>query len=312
MAAMSFQSGLRLTLLAALWGGSFLLMRILAPAIGALPTAFSRVALGALGLGIVVALTVEPARRRFGNRWPAVLALGAVNSALPFLLFAFAAGVLPSGYSAILNATAPLAGVLIGAAFFGERAGPGRLGGVVLGIVGVAVLMRAGPVVADGTSSLAVAACLAASACYATGGFLARRWLQTIDALDSTSIAFGSQLGATTLLAPFMALSAWRAPLDLAVVSPTVAGALLALGLGCTALAYVLYFRLLADIGPVRTLSVTFLIPLFGVLWGRLVLAEPLTWAHAAGGGLIAVALWMVLRPVAPRRPGPEAAHPAP
>jgi drug/metabolite transporter (DMT)-like permease len=299
-------------LLAALWGGSFLLMRIVAPAVGALPTAFSRVALGALGLGAVVALTVEPARRRFGRRWPAVLALGAVNSALPFLLFAFAAGVLPSGYSAILNATAPLAGVLIGAAFFGERAGPGRLGGVVLGIAGVTVLMQAGPVEANLASGLAVAACLAAAACYATAGFLARRWLQTSDGLDSTAVAFGSQLGAAAVLAPFMVVSAWRAPLDLPALSPTVVGALLALGLGCTALAYVLYFRLLADIGPVRTLSVTFLIPLFGVLWGRLVLTEPLSWAHAAGGGLIAAAVWMVLMPAASPPPLPEAGPRAP
>ena len=296
---MPLPSLLRLIALAALWGGSFLFLRIAVPAFGALPTTFGRVGLGALGLAVVVGLAIEPARRRLGDRWPAVLALGVLNSALPFLLFAFAAGTLPAGYSAILNATAPLAGVLLGAAFFGERAGVPRWSGVCLGLAGVAVLVRAGPVALDASGGLAVAACLAAAGCYALAGFLARRWLQAGTAPDSTVVAFGSQLGAAAVLAPCVAVALWRAPVPLPAVHPSSVGALLALGLACTSLAYVLYFRLLADVGPVRTLAVTFLIPLFGVLWGRLVLGEPLGWAHAAGGGLVAAAVALVLRPVA-------------
>jgi drug/metabolite transporter (DMT)-like permease len=116
-------------------------------------------------------------------------------------------------------------------------------------------------------------------------------------------VAFGSQLGALTLLMPVFAYSS-------ATQAPTSWGnsslwlMLAALGLVCTALAYILYFRLIADIGPVKSLTVTFLIPLFGVLWGSVFLNEPITVAHLAGGALIGVAVWLVLRPERARLAG--------
>lgn len=293
----------RLLLLAALWGGSFLFMRIVAPVLGAVPTAFSRVVLGALGLWVIVRLARRPLN--FKGLLPAALMLGVVNSGLPFLLFSHAARALPAGYSAILNATTPLMGVLLGAAFFKERITAARLGGVVLGLTGVAVLTRAGPLALDAAALQAVGACLLATVCYGLAGFLTRRWITERGGLDSRLVALGSQIGAIGAIAPFMAWQALQAPLPLAGAEPAVWGALMALGLLCTAWAYVLYFRLVADVGPVRASTVTLLIPVFGVLWGTWFLGETLTLAHAGGGGLIALALWLVLRQPARAAPVP-------
>jgi drug/metabolite transporter (DMT)-like permease len=304
---MPLASLLRLVALAALWGGSFLFMRIVSPVLGPAPTAFGRVAIAAAGLGLAVLVALPAGRRRFGGRLGRVLLLGALNSGTPFLLFAFAVGTLTAGHAAILNATAPLMGVAIGAAFFGERADAAKVAGIGLGLAGVVVLTGAGSVAPTAAVWIAVAASLGATSAYGLAGFLARRWLHGRDPLPDTLVAFGSQVGAALFLAPWMAVAAVRAPVDPAALGAGTLGALLALGLGCTALAYVLYFRLLADVGPIRSLAVTFLVPLFGVLWGRLFLGEPLGWAHAAGGGLIAVALGLVLR-----RPPARAADAAP
>lgn len=286
---------LRLVLLAALWGGSFLFMRIAAPALGAVPTAFGRVVLGAAGLlgwMATVKLTVK-----FGDKLKATLMLGAINSGIPFLMFALAAQSLPAGYSAILNATTPLMGVAIGALVFGEQLTWSKATGVLIGLVGVVVLAGAGPVPWTATTLWSVAACLVATACYALAGFLTKRWITHRGGLDSRIVALGSQLGAVLLLLPFAAWDVASQPIAWPEVSAQVWLSMLVLGLLCTSLAYVLYFKLIAEVGPMKALMVTFLIPLFGVLWGSLVLGESASAAHAVGGGLIAVALWLVLRP---------------
>ncbi len=302
---MSTASLVRLFVLAALWGGSFLFTRMAVPVLGAVPTTFGRVALAAFGLMALVAAT--RLRPDFQGKLGAALLLGVVNSGIPFLMFALAARALPAGYSAILNATTPLMGVLIGALAFGECVTAARLGGVLLGMAGVAVLARTGPVALTPAVLGGMAACLAATACYGLAGFLTRRWITARGGLDSRLVALGSQWGAVLVLAPFAAWQAWREPglpAAWASAGPAIWAALLAMGLLCTAFAYVLYFRLIADVGPVKALTVTFLVPLFGVAWGWLVLGEPVTAAHAAGGGLIAGALWLVLRPAPPRRAG--------
>ena len=147
-------------------------------------------------------------------------------------------------------------------------------------------------------------ACLVATTCYGFAGFLARRWLDQRGGLDSRLSALGSMLGATLFLLPLFAYSAISHP-PASWGGWPVWGSLLGLGLVCTALAYVLYFRLLTAIGPVRSMTTTFLIPPFGVLWGALLLGEPLSMAHVYGGLLIAGALWMVLRPEPEQRPEP-------
>jgi drug/metabolite transporter (DMT)-like permease len=173
--AMSTPNLLRLLFLAALWGASFLFMRVASPVLGAVPSAFWRVVLGALGLlALLLVMRVPPA---FRGRLPALLALGAINSGIPFLMYSLAAQVLPAGYSAILNALTPLMGVVIGAAFFGEGVSRAKMGGVILGLGGVAVLTQAGPVALNVAVLGGVLACLVATACYGLAGFLVRRWI---------------------------------------------------------------------------------------------------------------------------------------
>ena len=292
---MNAPSLVRLVVLSALWGSSFLFMRIVAPLWGAVPTAFGRVLLGALGLMVLVVLMRK--RIAFEGKLGASLALGVVHSGLPFLMFALAARALPAGYSAILNATTPLMAVVIGALAFGERITPARAAGVVVGMAGVAVLAQAGPVALTTPVLLGIGACLVATACYGLAGFLTRSWITRRGGLDSRMVALGSQWGAVLALAPFAAWEAANAPPVWLSAGPAVWAAMLALGLLCTSFAYVLYFRLLADVGPVKAATVTFLIPLFGVGWGWLLLGEAATAAHGMGGVLIALALWLVLRP---------------
>lgn len=280
--------------LAAIWGASFLFMRIIAPELGAVPTAFFRVSIAAAGL--LVILAVMRVKWDFQGKFKTVLLLGVINSGIPATMYSVAAQVLPAGYSAIFNATTPLMGVLIGGLFFSERLTPSKLAGVSLGLLGVGVLTRAGPVAFDLELLMGALACLVATTCYGFAGFLARRWLDQRGGLDSRLSALGSMLGATLFLLPLFAYSAINHP-PASWGGWPVWGSLLGLGLVCTALAYVLYFRLLTAIGPVRSMTTTFLIPPFGVLWGALLLGEPLSMAHVYGGLLIAGALWMVLRP---------------
>nr|WP_306218789.1 DMT family transporter [Pseudomonas sp. Pse1] len=285
---------MRLLSLAAIWGASFLFMRIVAPEIGTIPTAFFRVSIAAAGL--LVILVLMRTSWDFRGKFKTVLLLGVINSGIPATMYSVAAQVLPAGYSAIFNATTPLMGVLIGGLFFHERLSLSKLAGLALGLFGVAILTRAGPVAFDAELLMGALACLLATTCYGFAGFLARRWLDQQGGLDSRLSALGSMLGATLLLLPLFTYSA--------IIQPPASWggwqvwlSLLGLGLGCTAFAYILYFRLLSAIGPVKSMTVTFMIPPFGVLWGALFLGEPLSLAHLYGGVLIGAALWLVLRP---------------
>jgi len=290
----------RLLALAAIWGASFLFLRIIAPVLGTFPTAFFRVLLATAGL--LVILLLLRTRWDFRGKLGLCLVLGVINSGLPFALYSVAAQLVPAGYSAIFNATTPMMGVLIGALFFAEELTLAKIIGVFSGLGGVALLMRIGPVPFDTELLLGALACLGATACYGFGGFLTRRWINQGEGLDSEVVAFGSQLGAALCLLPWFGLSLLNAPL-VNWGDSTVWLSLLGLGLVCTAFAYILYFRLLADIGPVKTLTVTFLIPPFGVLWGVIFLDEPLSWAYVQGGALIALALWLILRQAPTTRP---------
>ncbi|KHA75399.1 multidrug DMT transporter permease [Pseudomonas chlororaphis] len=284
----------RMLSLAAIWGASFLFMRIIAPAIGTIPTGFFRVSIAAVGLLVILGLM--RVRWDFKGKLKTVMLLGVINSGIPATLYSVAAQVLPAGYSAIFNATTPLMGVLIGGLFFSEKLTAAKLGGVFLGLFGVGVLTRAGPVAFDMQLLLGALACLLATTCYGFAGFLARRWLDQAGGLDSRLSALGSMLGATLFLLPLFGYSVITAP-PVSWGGWNVWLSLLGLGLGCTAFAYIIYFRLLSSIGPVKSMTVTFMIPPFGVLWGALLLDEPLSMAHIYGGVLIALALWLVLKP---------------
>lgn len=255
-----------LLLLAALWGGSFLFMRVAAPHFGALPLAAVRVAGAALLLVAILA-----AQRGFAGlrgHWRPISWVGISNSALPFLGFSIAALSIPAGLSSILNATSPMFGALIAMLWLRETGSPSRTLGLILGFAGVAMLAWDNARVDSPSqgSATAIGLCLGASALYGYSACFVRRHLATADPL---AVACGSQISAALALA-LPALLLWPA-----ATPPTPAWlAAAALALPCTGLAYVLYFRLIARIGPARAITVTFLIPAFAMLWASLFLGE--------------------------------------
>ncbi|WP_119155497.1 DMT family transporter [Caldimonas tepidiphila] len=276
---MNTASTLRLLALAALWGASFLFMRIGAPAFGPAWLMEARVGLAALFLaGIALALR-RPLRLR--ERRAHYLVLGFFNSALPFLLYGFAARTLPASLLSVLNATAPIWGAVIGALWTRTALSPRTLVGLALGISGVALLVGLDTAVLHPGAALSVLACLGATCCYGIASVYART-APRAQGVDPFSNTHGSMWAATLLLVP--ALPFFPAP---APAAPGALAAVLALGVLCTAVAYLLYFRLIADIGATRSLTVTFLIPVFGMLFGHLFLGEPLGWHTAAGAALV-------------------------
>ncbi|MEO8345723.1 MAG: DMT family transporter [Betaproteobacteria bacterium] len=266
-----------LVILAALWGGSFVFMRVAVPALGPIPLAFARVTLAA-----TVLLALAVAQRRMPNlrsRWREFAVVGIVNSALPFVLFCYAEQYITASAAAILNATSPFFGAIAAAIWLREALTWRKLAGMTLGFAGVAVLVGWQPEDMTREIALAFGACLAASLCYGLGGTFTKRHLSGVPVF---SIACGSQLAAAITLAPAVPFASIPGP-----VTALVAANVLALAIASTAVAYLIYFKLIADAGPARALTVTFLIPLFGVLWGFLFLGEALTPNMLAGGALI-------------------------
>ncbi|WPD73894.1 DMT family transporter [Dickeya fangzhongdai] len=296
---MKYADVMRLFSLAAIWGASFLFMRVASPAIGAINTAFFRVLLGFMGLSLLLGLLGT--RPDFRGKLGTLLLLGVINSGVPFLMYCLAALSLPAGYSAILNATTPLMGACVGFLFFSEPITARKLLGAFLGLAGVMLMTTTGSANSVIRLIPGMAACLMATACYAVAGFLTKRWITDRGGLAPMLVATGSQLGATLFLLPFFIYSVMTVPIS-GWQPPALWISILALGLVCTALAYVLYFRLIADIGPLKSLSVTFLIPPFGILWGWAGLGEQLSTDVITGGIMIVIAVWLVLHSPASQR----------
>jgi len=265
---------LELGLLGAIWGASFLFMRIAADDFGPAPLVALR-----LGLGSLVLLPfLWRARARFPARlWPKLALIGAINSALPFLLFAWGAQRAPAGVGAIANAMTVLFTALVGFLFFGERIGTRRAVALLAGFAGVVVL--ASGKVAGMSVGWAAAAGALASLSYGLGINLVRRHLTGLPPAAVASATLGS---AALLVLPF-ALATWPE----ASVPAASWWSAVALGVLCTGAAFVMYYRLIARIGASRASTVTYLIPLFGVGWAWMLLGEPLTWTMAVAGALI-------------------------
>ena len=273
---MTAASLLRLLLLSAIWGGSFLLIRIGAPALGPVPLMEARVLLAALFLAAVALVLRRPLAWR--THWRHYLLVGFLNSALPFLLFGYAALTLSAAMLSILNATSPLWGALIGAAW--QRAPLGRrtLAGLALGVAGVGLLVGFDRVALQPGAGAAIAASLAAALCYA----VASNYTKAAKTVEPFANAHGSMWAASLLLLP--ALLAFP---PAATPAAGIVAIVAVLGVVCTGVAYLLYFRLIDDIGAAPALTVTFLIPLFGTFFGWLFLDEAVGWHTLAGGAVV-------------------------
>ena len=265
--------------LAALWGASFLFMRVAVPEFGPLAMVEMRVAVASL---VLLAIVMRRAQMdALLAHWRPLLVVGAVNSAIPFALFGYALLSLSAGFGSILNATAPLFGAMIAFLWLHERLAPARVAGLFIGFAGVALLMWGKPSFHAGGDAWAVLAILCACLAYGVGPNYIKRNLASVPPLI---IATGSQIAAAVLVLP-LAVIEW--PKQLPGVTAWLA--VIALAIACTALAYVLYFRLIANVGPTRAIAVTFLIPAFGMLWGALFLDESVTFGMLAGCAVILV-----------------------
>ncbi len=268
---------LELLFLAAIWGASFLFLRLAVPDFGPVPLIALRV--GVASLVLLPILRTTAARSEFRRHlWP-LLVVGITNSALPFTLFAAAALQLGAGFEAIINATTPLWAAVLGVTLFGASIRRAQIVGLSVGLLGVIVLVDKQPGLSLNADHWAVAAAMLAPMSYGYAAHYARRHLVGVDPVIT---ALGSQLTAAVLLALPAAL-AWPAH----AIHGGIWAAVLALGVLCTGLAYVMYFRLVARVGAAHAASVTFLIPAFGMLWGALFLHEAITGAMLASCAII-------------------------
>ena len=267
--------------LAALWGGSFLFMRMAAAEFG--PAALSAVRVIGASCFLLPLLRFRGQMGALRQHWRPIFVVGITNSALPFLLFGYAALSITAGLSSIFNAAAPLFGAVIAWLWLKDRLTPSRIVGLAVGFCGVLWLAWAnvnqGASFKPGGSGWAVVACIGATLLYGVSANFTKRRLTGVPPL---AVAAGSQLSAALFLAG-PAIVWWPQ------VNPsgTAWMAVLALALLCTGMAYVLYFRLIANIGPANAIAVTFLIPAFAVLWGWMFLAEGVSWVMLLGCAVI-------------------------
>lgn len=279
---------LDLIILGALWGGAFPLQKVAVATFGPFALVAVRVTVAAIVL-LLMLRDLRPLRAHAGK----LLVLGLLNTAIPFSLFSFATLHITAGLASLLNATTPMFGAAIARAWLGERLSWTRVLGIGVGFLGIASIVWDKVGVHAGGATLGVLAGLLAAALYGAAACFTKRYLSDI---NPRANAAGSVVGATLFMLP---LGAWQWPP--AGISALAWGCAIALGLLCTALAYVIYFRLMPRIGAARAVTVTFLIPVFGIFWGAIFLGEPITWPLLTGCGVVLLGTGLATGVIAPR-----------
>ena len=275
----------RLFSLAAIWGGSYSFMRVVAPVLGGIGTMWLRISIAGVVLLAYALATRE--NLQFAKWWKQYLFIGVMNSALPFALIAFAMKTLPAGYGAILNAMSPFFAALFAAWMLNERLTVPRLFGMVLGLAGAGIIINLGPLPLNAQTLTAAGAAVAATGLY---GFIIVYTKKYTQGAPNMGMAVGGLILPAILLAP----------VGLMFVPPVVpAGnvvlSLFGLAILCSAIAYLLYYRLIRDVGPTRAISATFLVQVFGVTWGAIFFGETLNGGAFAGGVIVLVGVALVL-----------------
>jgi drug/metabolite transporter (DMT)-like permease len=289
---------LLLLALSAIWGSSFIFIRYLAPIIGPLATADARMLFAGVALVLFFLLTrFKPEWRKNGRHF---LVIGLLNSAIPFVLYSVAALVLPAAMEAIFNSMSPMFGAIFAALWMDEKLASRKVAGLLLGVAGVVVMSSLGGLSLDVKTVLAIAACVLAPMCYGLAGVYIRTRASYVRPM---AVAGGSQLLGGFALLPFVAI----APPPLAAIDARVALIVIAFALLCSAVAYIMYYKLIADIGPTKALTVTFLIPVFAMVWGLLFLNETVTWSMILGAVIILAGTFLVA--AKPRKESTTAVH---
>lgn len=266
-----------LLILSALWGASFLFMRIAVPEFGPVVLAELRVAIASILLLPLLILRADVGDLR--THWKKLATVGSLNTAIPFMLLPFSTLYLTGGFAAILNATSPLWAAIIAWIWLSARLDVGRITGLIIGFGGVIVLVWNKASFDLGGVSLAIIAAILASVFYGIGANYTRKYLHGISPL---AIAAGSQLAAALVLLPG-AIVLWPD----GPISVRAWAAIITMGIFSTGLAYVIYFRLIANVGPASAITVTYLVPGFAVFWGAIVLDEKLTATMTIGCAII-------------------------
>ena len=281
---MKLHEWLMLFALSILWGGSFFFVGVAVQELPVLTIVVARVGIGAVALWMVLWVMGQ----RIPRQWPAFFGMGLLNNAIPFVLFVSGQQHIGSGLAAILNATTPLFTVLAAHLLTAdERMTRAKMAGVAFGLIGVAVMLGPDLLGSLGTNLLAQLSCLAAALSYALAGIFGRRFRRL--GVPPVATAAGQLLASTAILLPLMLL--WDQPWTLPMPAPETWGALIGIGLLSTALAYVLYFRILATAGATNLLLVTFLIPVTAILLGILFLGERIAGVEILGMLLIGAGL---------------------
>ena len=270
--------------LGAVWGAAFLFFRVASPEVGPIWTAELRIALA----GAILAACIGP-RRVWALRHHAgrLVILGATFSAIPFSLLAFATLTLPSSLASLLMATTPLFTALVGAAWLRQRPTRRVVAGLGVGFTAVLLLLGGGATVSGPAALAAVAAGLLAAFSYAVAGTYAHRAFAGVEPLD---LATGQLLGGAAVLLPVALQSG-------APGVPALDGAvsILLVAVVSTAIAWPVYFRIAARTNATSASTPTFLVPMFGMAWGSLLLGEPIGPRLLAAFGLVIVGLILVL-----------------
>ena len=274
--------------LSVLWGGSYVFYRTLEHSFSPPMLVAGRLGIAAVGLHLLLASRGEWLRIGHG-RWTAFLLLGFLNNAVPFMLVAWGELRLTSGLAAILGATTPIFGMIVTIMIGSNEGFPrARIFAVVLALAGVTIVAGPTHLARGWADALAICACLVSSLSYAVGGFYGRKF----SGLPLLQVATGQVTAAAILLIPAMLATGYSLPLAM----PSLAAwlGLGVMGLGCTALAYVIYFQLLPKIGPNNVMMVTMMVPVSSLLLGHWLLQEAISAANVAGTLLIGVALVLV------------------
>jgi drug/metabolite transporter (DMT)-like permease len=277
----------RWLLLAALWSLQFIFMRLAVPVFGTAVVAESRALLGALFL---LPYTVWVLRQSFAPRahWRDYLAVGLTNNVLPFLFYAWAATTLPAGYLSVINGLVPLWAAVFAAWLLHERLRFSRIAGFTLGIAGVALIARYGPLELDTRTLLGTLAAVAATTIWGWAGVVIKQRNRRVPSME---LAAGSIASAALVMTPLLIAT----PAPASWSSEAIIG-MLGLGLLISGLAYVPFFTLIRDIGATRTLAVGLTVPVLGIVWGWLVLGEPITASMFAGAALVVIGLVLVMK----------------
>lgn len=282
---------LELVVLAALWGASFLFMRIGAPEMG--PVGLIAIRTLVAGLFLLPFLFFYNGLRGVRRHVPAIAIVGVIGSAIPFALIAYATLTVTAGYASILNATTPMFGALVAWIWLGDRLKPAGIIGLLIGFAGVFVLVWGRGEMPTLQLGTAVAAALTATLLYALAATTTKRYLADVHPLTLATL---SQLFAAASLLPLAMLAVPEQ-----MPSAKAWWSVILLGIASTGIAYVIYFKLLSQVGPTKTLTVTYLIPVFGLFWGWLFLEEQISLSMVAGCVLILLGVGLTTGVIAGR-----------